>query len=246
MAAGKEFNAFRVHPAPPDVHSRKPVGEGGFWTIHVDSVVTAVVLGILGIGFLWWVVRGATAGVPNQRQAFVELLIDFIDDQVKGIFTTATATASSRRSRSRCSSGCVLMNSMDFLPVDWVAGALRPGRHARMAHRADRRRQHHLRARALGVAADDRLRHQGEGRWAAGSTSCSARRSARTRCCGRPTSCSTSSSTSPSRCRTRCGCSATCTRARSCSCCCGCGRRPASSAPSSASCWAWAGRSSTS
>ena len=43
----------------------KPVGgDGGFWTIHVDSVVTAIVLGILGIGFLWWVVRGATAGVP--------------------------------------------------------------------------------------------------------------------------------------------------------------------------------------
>ena len=59
---------------------QKPVGEGGgFWTINVDSVVTAVLLGVVGFGFLWWVVRGATAGVPNKRQAFVELLIQFID-----------------------------------------------------------------------------------------------------------------------------------------------------------------------
>ena len=51
----------------------KQVGSGSFWTIHVDSVVTGLVLGFIGLGFLWWVVRGATAGVPNKRQAFVEL-----------------------------------------------------------------------------------------------------------------------------------------------------------------------------
>src|SRR3970040_1505095 len=57
-----------------------------FWSIHVDTVITAAVLGVLGIGFLWWVVRSATAGVPGKRQAFVELAIEFVDDQVKGIF----------------------------------------------------------------------------------------------------------------------------------------------------------------
>ena len=43
-------------------------------------------LGIIGFGFLWWIVRGATAGVPSKRQAFVELAFTFVDDQVKGIF----------------------------------------------------------------------------------------------------------------------------------------------------------------
>src|SRR2546421_2990517 len=84
----------------------KPVaGDGGFWTLHVDSLITAALLGVLGLGFIWWVVRGATAGVPNRRQAFVELLIVFIDDQVKGSFTTATATAFSRPPRLPCSAG---------------------------------------------------------------------------------------------------------------------------------------------
>src|SRR3990172_5748867 len=69
-------------------------GQGSFWTIHVDTVITAAVLGVLGIGFLWWVVRSATAGVPGKRQAFVELAIEFV--------------------------WVLLMNAMDFLPVDWV------------------------------------------------------------------------------------------------------------------------------
>src|SRR5687767_4791310 len=62
-------------------------GEGGFWVLHLDTLVTSVILGVLSLGFLWWVVRGATAGVPNRRQAFVELLVNFVDEQVKGIFT---------------------------------------------------------------------------------------------------------------------------------------------------------------
>ena len=88
-----------------------------FWSVNVDSVVTAAILGILGMGFFWWIVRGATSGVPNKRQAFVELAVDFIDDQVKGIFhgdrhkfvapTALTVFV-----------WVLLMNAMDFLPVD--------------------------------------------------------------------------------------------------------------------------------
>jgi len=101
----------------------KPVGEGSFWTLHVDSLVTSAILGIVGMGLLWWIVRGATAGVPNKRQAFVELLFTFIDDQVKGIFhgkrdfVTPTAIT--------VFVWVLLMNAMDFLPVDimgWLLG----------------------------------------------------------------------------------------------------------------------------
>ena len=54
----------------------KPIGDGGFWTLHLDSLLVSVLLGFVGMGFIWWIVRGATAGVPNKRQAFVELLIE--------------------------------------------------------------------------------------------------------------------------------------------------------------------------
>jgi F-type H+-transporting ATPase subunit a len=77
-----------------------------------------VLLGFVGLGFLWWVVRGATAGVPNKRQAFVELLIQFIDDQVKGIFHHGDRNRFVAPAALTVFVWVVLMNAMDFLPVD--------------------------------------------------------------------------------------------------------------------------------
>jgi len=98
----------------------QPVGQGSFWTLNLDSLVTAVVLGVIGVGFLWWIVRGATSGVPNKRQAFVELACQFVDDQAKGLFhgdrkfiAPAALTVFV---------WVLLMNAMDFLPVD-ITGA---------------------------------------------------------------------------------------------------------------------------
>jgi F-type H+-transporting ATPase subunit a len=120
MAAGKELT-----PSEYIQHHltffQKPVGDGGFWTINVDSVLTAIVLGVVGLGFLWWVVRGATSGVPNKRQAFVELLFDFIDEQVKGVFHHGDRNRFIAPLALTVFVWVVLMNAMDFLPVDWVA-----------------------------------------------------------------------------------------------------------------------------
>jgi len=80
----------------------------------------SALLGVLGIGFLWWVVRGATAGVPGKRQAFVELLIGFIDDQAKGIFHHGDRNKFVAPAALTVFVWVLLMNSMDFLPVDIV------------------------------------------------------------------------------------------------------------------------------
>jgi F-type H+-transporting ATPase subunit a len=99
----------------------KSVGEGTFWTLHVDSLVTSVVLGFLGIGFIWWVVRRATPGVPGKLQAFVELMIEFVDEQVKGIFTHGDRHQFVAPVALTVFVWVVLMNAMDFIPVDWIA-----------------------------------------------------------------------------------------------------------------------------
>lgn len=121
MAAEHELNAtsYIQHHLSFNVQS---FGDGSFWTLHVDSLVTGAVLGIVATALLWWTVRGATSGVPNKRQAFVELLFGFVDDQVKGIFhgkrdfiapTALTVLV-----------WVLLMNAMDFLPADIMAWIL--------------------------------------------------------------------------------------------------------------------------
>ena len=123
MAAGTELtpSSYIEHHL---TFFSKPLGEGGFWTLNVDTLVTAILLGVVGIGFLWWVVRGATSGVPNKRQAFVELLIGFVDDMVKGIFQHGDRNRFIAPTALTVFVWVILMNAMDFLPVDIVSTAL--------------------------------------------------------------------------------------------------------------------------
>jgi F-type H+-transporting ATPase subunit a len=103
-------------------HLAQPAADAGFWALHVDTVVTSLLLGALGIGFLWWFARSATSGVPTRRQAFVELAFSFIDGQVKEVF---------HGDRNRLVAPLaltvfvwvLLLNSMDFLPIDIMATA---------------------------------------------------------------------------------------------------------------------------
>jgi len=96
-----------------------PVGPGSFWTLNLDSLVTALILGVVSIGFLWWVVRGATSGVPNKRQAFVELACEFVDNQAKGMFQGERKFIAPVALTVFV--WVLLMNAMDFLPVDIMA-----------------------------------------------------------------------------------------------------------------------------
>ena len=120
MATDREFNAseYIQHHL---TFFNKPVGEGAFWSINVDSLVTAAILGVITLGFFWWVVRDATSGVPSRRQAFVELAFEFIDDQVKGVFHHGDRSKFIAPAALTVFFWVLLMNAMDFLPVDIMA-----------------------------------------------------------------------------------------------------------------------------
>jgi F-type H+-transporting ATPase subunit a len=100
----------------------KPVREsGGFWTVHWDTILTTLVLGALAFGFLWLVTRKATAGVPSRKQAFVELAVGFVNDQVKGIYHGDSKLVAPIALTTFVL--VLFMNAMDFLPIDimsWV------------------------------------------------------------------------------------------------------------------------------
>jgi len=125
MAAGNEMNPTE-YIGHHLTHGAKQFGDGGFWTIHFDSLAVSILLGLVGIGFIWWVVRGATSGVPNRRQAFVEVLVSFIDDQAKGIFRAGDRNQFVAPAALTVFIWVLLMNAMDFLPVDIVALGTHP------------------------------------------------------------------------------------------------------------------------
>ena len=104
----------------------QPLGEGEFWTLHLDTVVTSVLLGVIGLGFLWWVVRGATSGVPDKRQAFVELLVEFVDDQAKSVFHHGDRHRFIAPAALTVFVWVVLMNAMAPTLVDRVLSRLSP------------------------------------------------------------------------------------------------------------------------
>jgi F-type H+-transporting ATPase subunit a len=119
MAAGTELTPSQYIQHHLTFLTR-PVGDGGFWSVNVDSLSVSILLGVLGVGFIWWVMRGATAGVPGRRQAMVELLIDFVDSQAKGIFQHGDRHRFVAPLALTVFVWVVLMNAMDFLPADLV------------------------------------------------------------------------------------------------------------------------------
>ena len=100
----------------------RPVGEGGFWTLNVDTIATSVLVGVLTFGFLWLVTRKATQGVPSKTQAFVELAFDFVNEQVKSIYNGTTRLVAPIALTTFVL--VLFMNAMDFLPIDIVSAGL--------------------------------------------------------------------------------------------------------------------------
>jgi F-type H+-transporting ATPase subunit a len=104
----------------------KPIGDGGFWTINVDTLIVSIVTGLLGLGFFWWVARRSTSGVPGKLQGFVEFVFEKIDENVAGIFHGGDRNKFVAPLAFTVFVWVLLMNSMDFIPAD-LGGKLTHG-----------------------------------------------------------------------------------------------------------------------
>ncbi len=101
-------------------HTADEAKEMGFWALNVDTLGFSILLGVL---FLWLfrrVAKSVTSDVPNGTQNFVEWIVDFINDSVRGSF-------SGRNDLIAPLSLTIfiwifLMNFMDLIAVDWIPG----------------------------------------------------------------------------------------------------------------------------
>lgn len=89
-----------------------------FSVVNLDSVFFSVLLGVLGCFVLYLGARRATSGVPGRFQAAVELLVELVDTQAKGIIHNATSRKLVAPLALTVFVWIFLLNSMDFLPVD--------------------------------------------------------------------------------------------------------------------------------
>ncbi|GAB3464650.1 F0F1 ATP synthase subunit A [Massilia terrae] len=94
-----------------------------FSVIHYDTIFWSVLLAVVSAILLISAARRATAGVPTRFQAFVEMIVELVEDQSKAIvhgdrsFIAPLALT--------VFVWVVMMNSMDFLPVDLFAATFR-------------------------------------------------------------------------------------------------------------------------
>jgi F-type H+-transporting ATPase subunit a len=97
------------------------VGEG-FWTFNIDTILFSVLLG----AFLIWISKKAMAtatdGVPSGLQNFFEMLVEFVQTNIKDAFPGAPKFIGPLA--LTVFAWIWLMNFMDLIPVDllpWLA-----------------------------------------------------------------------------------------------------------------------------
>ena len=91
-----------------------------FSVFNLDSVFFSVLMGVLMCWALWAAARKATSGVPGRFQAAVEIMVEMVESQAKGIVHSA-------KSRKLVSPLALvvfvwifLLNALDLLPVDLI------------------------------------------------------------------------------------------------------------------------------
>ena len=89
-----------------------------FTVFNLDSIFWATLLGIVGSFFLWRAAKAATSGVPGRFQAAVEILVEMVDSQAKGIVHSAQSRKLVAPLALTVFVWIFLMNAMDLLPVD--------------------------------------------------------------------------------------------------------------------------------
>jgi F-type H+-transporting ATPase subunit a len=89
----------------------------GFWALHVDTMVFSIALGVFFLYFFRKAARQATADVPGGLQNFVEWIVEFVEDSVRGSFSGKNALVAPLALTIFI--WIFLMNFMDLIAVDF-------------------------------------------------------------------------------------------------------------------------------
>jgi F-type H+-transporting ATPase subunit a len=99
-------------------HSAEDLAEMGFWSINLDSMAFSIGLGVLFLWFFRKVAKKASAETPAGWQNFIEMLVEFIDESVRGSFSGKNDLIAPLSLTIFV--WIFLMNFMDLLAVDHI------------------------------------------------------------------------------------------------------------------------------
>ncbi|MGB4115920.1 MAG: F0F1 ATP synthase subunit A [Polaromonas sp.] len=113
LTAGDYIGHHLVH-----LQNKKQTSLIDFGVINLDTIFWSITLGVIGLFVMWRVAKNIHAGVPGRMQAAVEMLLEMVDSQAKGIVKNAESRKVVGPLALTVFVWIFLMNSMDFLPVD--------------------------------------------------------------------------------------------------------------------------------
>src|SRR5262245_2679556 len=109
---------------PHDGHWVSNECAGNFWTLNVDSMFFALVLGLVLSVLSYRVAKNFAKGKPGKLQTAIELLVGMVDGSVRDGFSGHNKLIAPLA--LTIFAWVFLMNLMDLIPVDWLpfAGGL--------------------------------------------------------------------------------------------------------------------------
>ena len=109
-SGGQTGSEYIIH------HLQNLQHEVGSSTLNIDSLFFSITLGLLFVISFYLAARKATSGVPGKFQLFVEVIVDFVDSQVRDTFHGTSKLIAPLALTIFC--WILLMNFMDVVPVD--------------------------------------------------------------------------------------------------------------------------------
>ena len=105
------------------LQNKKQTGVVDFSVINLDSLFFTIAIGAFGCWLLWLAARTPTSGAPGRFQAAVEILVEMVESQAKGIVHNAHSRKLVAPLALTVFIWIFLLNAMDLLPVDllpWI------------------------------------------------------------------------------------------------------------------------------
>jgi len=117
---GSEYIQHHLHHLAFNLKSMQ-WGNGGFWTLHLDTLLISFLLGGLVLLVMAICAKRVQVGLPGKIQNLIEIVVEFVDNQVSDCFHQPVPLIAPLALTIFL--WVFFMNFMDLLPVDLLPRA---------------------------------------------------------------------------------------------------------------------------